>query len=164
MKKSIILSLLITVSLITLTCCNKEEPFVCTTNTKALFNGESDYCGTAEVRHYQANTQVYDEEFRIYIDYGIIGNNTMQIMPGGEIKEGETYIATGELDSPISISATQPGAANTYINNINSSLKVLKLDRSLNLISFSFELTGNYNNNPDVPYSLSATITDLAFE
>lgn len=164
MTKRIIISSLIVISLITLTSCNKEEPFVCTSNTKALFNGESEYCGTAEVRHHQASTQVYDEEFRFYIDYGIIGNNTIQILPGGEIKEGDSYVATGETDSPISISATQPGAANTYINNINSNLKILKLDRTLNLISFSFEVTGVYNNDINVPYSLSATITDLPFE
>lgn len=166
MKKSLTLTLLIVVSFTIFNSCNKEEPFVCTSNTTALFNGDSDYCGTAEVRFYQAKTDVYDEEFRIYLDYGGVGNNTIQILPGGEISQGDSYIATGLFDSPISISTTQPGAANTFINNIESNLKVLKVDRTLKLISFSFEVTGTYSEftNSNSPYSLSATIIDLSFD
>ena len=166
MNKIITLTLIFATALLTINCGGEDEDFSCTSNTLADVNG-ADLCGTAFISFYQAASQATEEQFRITIEYGIArsSSNSIKIV-SRDIEVGKVYtydVDNGSDDEMIISPTTGATGGELTVESLKGILTVTELDRTQNLISFTYEVSVTYFFGVP-PYSLSGTVTDLHFE
>ena len=177
MKKLLTLSLLAAITLMTVSCGDKEEDLNCTSNTQALYDG-TNLCGVAVLSKYESYKEYPDGNYREeYFAIGFtVGHPSWSTAISGaiyirlerELKEGDSFtyssIDNPSLDQELLLTLGLEGNPDLgiHVSHFYGTLEVLKLDRDQNLITLSFDITGEYNTGES--NNMSGTITDFYFE
>ncbi len=173
MKKLLTLTLLAAITLMAVSCGDKEENFSCTSNTQFLVDGSSNQCGVSLLSSYQPykeypNGTTSAEYFHTSFSYSIGAGSVpgiINIIPESKVNQGDRYTYTSKespYEQELLLSVGVALADGIYISHYYGSLEVIKLDRTQNLITYSFDITADYSNGNS--FNVTGTVTDLYFE
>lgn len=133
-------------------CTKAEDPLVCTTNATLLIGDGTNHCASATIEKNDVDNSGNTVLLRVYLDYTIYGNQTIQLQPSTVLEEGKTLILSDRYQE-IAIFSTN------FQRVISGKASIQKLDKDAKLISFYYEMAAIELNGSN--FELSGTLTDL---